>query len=244
MITPHPKFHREDQHMPKENGTSRREFIERVTASAVAIGVGSASLAAEASASEPSAKPDESWLHGVKGNHAQIFDMPQPQGGFALIKVSNYLDTYKSAYDLVPPKVVAIVGLWGNTTPLGFNDAMWAKYNFSTMTSTLARGTKAPVTRNPFVTTAAGTETMGLEATVDVPASATMSALQKRGARFILCNNAFNFWVRRLSADGAGEVKAIRSELEQNMVPGVTIVPAMVIAFNRAQEEGASYMVI
>ena len=39
-------------------------------------------------------------------------------------------------------------------------------------------------------------------------------------------------------------MKAIRSELEQNMVAGVTIVPAMVVAFNRAQEEGASYMVI
>ena len=244
MITPHSKVHTEDQHMPKKDGTSRREFIERVTASAVAIGVGSTSLAAEASAAVPSAKPDESWLQGVKGNHAQIFDMSQPQGGFALIKVSNYLDTYKAAYDLAFPKVVAIVSLWGATTPLGFNDAMWAKYNFSTMTNTLTRGTKAPVTRNPFVATAAGAATMGLEATVDVPASSTMSALQQRGARFILCNNAFNFWVGRLSAGGAGEVKAIRSELEQNMVPGVTIVPAMVIAFNRAQEEGASYVVI
>ena len=86
MIIPHSKFHTEDQHMPKENGTSRRDFIERVTTSAIAIGVGSASLAAEASAAVPSAKPDESWLQGIKGSHAQIFDMSQPQGGFALIK--------------------------------------------------------------------------------------------------------------------------------------------------------------
>jgi intracellular sulfur oxidation DsrE/DsrF family protein len=230
--------------MPKENGTSRREFIERMTTSAIAIGVGSASITAEASAAVPSAKPDESWLQGVKGSHAQIFDMTQPQGGFALVKVANYLDTYKLAYDLTPPKVMAIVGLWGSTIPLGFNDAMWAKYNFSAMTNTVARGTKERVTRNPFVKTAQGTETMGLEATIDVPASSTMSALQLRGARFILCNNAFNFWVRRLSTEGAGETKAVRAELEQNMVAGVTIVPAMVIAFNRAQEEGASYAVI
>jgi hypothetical protein len=230
--------------MQNENGTSRREFIGRVTTGAIALGVGSASLPAEASASVTSSSPDESWLQGVAGNHAQIFDMTQPQGGFALVKVSNYLDTYKTAYNLTPPKVIAIVGLWGNATPLGFNDAMWAKYNFSTMTSTLTRGAKAPVTRNPFVATAAGAATMGLEGIIDVPGSATMSALQQRGARFILCNNAFNFWVRRLSEGGAGTVTAIRSEMEQNMVPGVIIVPAMVIAFNRAQQAGASYMVI
>ena len=146
--------------MRDRNGTSRRGFIERMTTSAIALGVGSAAMPLEAAASEPSASPDESWLKGVKGNHAQIFDMSQPQGGFALIKVSNYLDTYKSAYNLTPPKVVAIVSLWSGTTPLGFNDAMWAKYNFSAMTNTLTRGTKGPVTRNPYVTTAAGTETM------------------------------------------------------------------------------------
>lgn len=230
--------------MQGQRGTSRRQFIERMTTSAIAIGVGSAALPGEASASEASWKPDESWLDGIKGNHAQIFDMGQPQGGLGLNKVANYLDTYKSAYDLAPPKVVAIVGLWGTTTPLGFNDAMWAKYNFGTLTNTLTRGAKTPVTRNPFVATAPGTQTMGLEGSIDVPASATMSALQQRGARFILCNNAFNFWVRRLSAEGAGAVADIRSEMEKNMVAGVTIVPAMVVAMNRAQEMGASYMAI
>ena len=230
--------------MENSKSTSRRNFIERVTAGALAIGAGSVSMPLEASAAEPASSPDEAWLQGITGNHAQIFDMTQPQGGFGLNKVSNYLDTYKSAYNLAPPKVVAIVSLWSNTTPFGFNDAMWAKYNFSTMTNTLARGTKTPVTRNPFVATAPGTETMGLEAIIDVPATATMSALQKRGARFILCNNAFNFWVRRLAAEVSGDTAAIRSELEKNMVAGVTIVPAMVVAFNQAQQAGASYAVI
>lgn len=230
--------------MENPHGTSRRNFIERITAGALAIGAGSASLPLEASAAEPASKPDEAWLQGIAGNHAQIFDMTQPQGGFALVKVSNYLDTYKAAYNLAPPKVVAIVSLWSNTTPLGFNDAMWAKYNFSAMTNTLARGTKAHVTRNPYVATAPGTETMGLEGTIDVPGSSTMSALQKRGARFILCNNAFNFWVRRLATEVSGDAAAIRSELEKNMVAGVTIVPAMVVAFNQAQRAGASYVVI
>ena len=34
----------------------------------------------------------------------------------------------------------------------------------------------------------------------------------------------------------------IRSDLEANMLPRITIGPAMVIAMNQAQAEGASYM--
>lgn len=83
---------------------------------------------------------------------------------------------------------------------------------------------------------------MGLEGIADIPASSTIAALQTRGARFILCNNAFNFWVGRLAAGGAGSAADIRAELEKNMIPGVTIVPAMVIAMNQAQQAGATYM--
>ena len=65
-------------------GTSRRGFVERVTAGALAIGVGSTSFPEIAEAASASAKPDDSWLQGIKGNHAQIFDMPKADGGFSL----------------------------------------------------------------------------------------------------------------------------------------------------------------
>ncbi len=169
--------------------------------------------------------------------------MPQGGGGFPLLHVLNYLDTYKSAYNMVTPKVVAIVSLYGMSTPMGFNDAMWAKFPFGAVTNTFMRGTKTPVTRNVFLAPAAGTQTIGIDgAPIDVPGAATISALQPRGARFILCNNAFNFWVGQLAAGGAGKAADIRAELEKNMIPAVTIVPAMVIAMNQAQEAGASYM--
>lgn len=223
-------------------GTSRRGFVERVTAGALAIGVGSTSFPEIAEAANASAKPDDSWLQGIKGNHAQIFDMPKADGGFSLFHVNNYLDTYKSAFNIVPPNVVAIVSLYSMTTPMGFNDAMWAKYPFGTATNTLLRGTKTAVTRNAYLNAPAGAATMGLEGIADIPASSTIAALQTRGARFILCNNAFNFWVGRLAAGGAGSAADIRAELEKNMIPGVTIVPAMVIAMNQAQQAGATYM--
>lgn len=230
--------------MRNATGSSRREFVAKMATGALAVGAASASFPSIAGAAPSSVmKPDDAWLKGISGNHAQIFDMPQGGGGFPLLHVLNYLDTYKTAYGLTTPRVVAIVSLYGMSTPLGFNDAMWAKFPFGTATGTLARGTKTAVTRNPFAAAAPGTQTMGIEGgPIDVPAAATIASLQPTGARFILCNNAFNFWVGRLAAGGAGNAAGIRSELERNMLPGVTIVPAMVIAMNQAQAAGASYM--
>lgn len=39
-----------------------------------------------------------------------------------------------------------------------------------------------------------------------------------------------------------GPAAAIRNELEANMLPGIIIVPAMVVAINRAQDRGFTYM--
>ncbi|MDO8502406.1 MAG: hypothetical protein Q7S20_11245 [Gemmatimonadaceae bacterium] len=232
--------------MSNEGSSSRREFVEKITAGALAIGVGVSSFPAVASgavSAGASMKPDQSWLNGIRGNHAQIFDMPSGNGGFPLLHVRNYIDTYKTAYGLSYPNVIPIVGLYGMTTPLAFNDAMWSKYQFGTRTNTLTRGSKTPVTRNAYAAPAAGAKTMGLEGPpIDMPASATISRLQADGTRFILCNNAFNFWIGRLAGGGAGTVPDIRAELERNMLPKVTIVPAIVIAMNQAQAGGASYM--
>jgi hypothetical protein len=72
-----------------------------------------------------------------------------------------------------------------------------------------------------------------------IPADSSISALQKRGAVFILCNNAFNVWMGLLGGDKAPE---LRKDFEANMLPGVFLVPAMVVAINQAQMHGCSYM--
>jgi intracellular sulfur oxidation DsrE/DsrF family protein len=69
----------------------------------------------------------------------------------------------------------------------------------------------------------------------------SVDRLQKRGVRFIACARS----IRRLSAELArdsGPVDAVRAELMANLLPGVTVVPAMVVAGNRAQEAGLTYV--
>jgi hypothetical protein len=65
--------------------------------------------------------------------------------------------------------------------------------------------------------------------------------LQKMGTKFILCANALVAWCLELQARGKGKADAIQKELTANVLPDVTIVPAMVIAIERAQAAGIQY---
>jgi hypothetical protein len=58
------------------------------------------------------------------------------------------------------------------------------------------------------------------------------------GAKFVLCANALGLVSELEPGQGAQEID---TELRANLLPGVTIVPAMVIAIEKAQEAGIRY---
>jgi intracellular sulfur oxidation DsrE/DsrF family protein len=95
--------------------------------------------------------------------------------------------------------------------------------------------TKLPTTRNLFAHPQAADAATGL------PADAGIVELQRRGVLFIMCNNALTFWVGRLASAGGGAPKDIRADLLTHLLPGVVIVPAMVVAINKAQARGLTY---
>jgi intracellular sulfur oxidation DsrE/DsrF family protein len=70
-----------------------------------------------------------------------------------------------------------------------------------------------------------------------------LTALQQRGVRFLGCGRSFNALAATLAGAG-GDVSALEAELHAGVLPGVMIVPAMVIAVNRAQESGITYCAV
>jgi intracellular sulfur oxidation DsrE/DsrF family protein len=70
---------------------------------------------------------------------------------------------------------------------------------------------------------------------------ASIESLQQRGATFIICNNALgvfaNIVAEKLGLDGT----EVYEDLKANILPGVTLVPGMVIAIDKAQRMGISY---
>ena len=68
-----------------------------------------------------------------------------------------------------------------------------------------------------------------------------IESLQKMGSTFLLCNNAFDGWCQELEARKKGKTADIQKEMRANLLPGVVIVPAMVIAIEKAQGAGIRY---
>jgi hypothetical protein len=218
----------------------RREFLGKVAAGAVALGLsGSLSKAFASPSKRTDIAPSDKWLESVTGKHRQFFDMPNHLNGMGLLHVRNYLNTLRDTYSVTNPATTAVVSLYGMSTLLGFNDAMWSKYNLGTVLK-VNDAAKNPATANVFAAAPAGSATLNVSgAPLGIPADTSIAALQKRGAVFVLCNNAFNLWMGLLAGDKAADA---RKEFEANMLPGVFLVPAMVVAINQAQMHGCSYM--
>lgn len=226
----------------------RRGFLGRVVGAASAFGV-SLSTPLAASAQAPAT---DGWLAEVKGTHRCFFDVPKHMNGVGLLHILNYLNTYAAAYPATPGSVGAVSSFYGigpgASLPLAFNDAMWTKYGLSEYTG-LKDATGKPYARNPFHRPTAGELHLLMQAmqtpTIPMFAGALpalgIESLQKMGTKFLMCNNAFGAWCAELEARGKGAAADIQKELGANLLPGVTIVPAMVIAIEQAQAAGIAY---
>ena len=224
----------------------RREFLGTIAAGAMALGLtGSipAAFAAERNTLDDlkrgDLKPSDKWLSAITGKHRQFFDMPNHQNGMGVLHVRNYLNAMRDTYHVTHPDVTAVVGLYGMSTVLAFNDAMWQKYGLANPIKVMD-ASKAAATSNVFYAAPAGAAALSLSgAPIPIPADSSISSLQQRGAVFILCNNAFNVWMGLLGGDKAAD---LRKEFEGNILPGVYLVPAMVVAVNQAQKHDCTYM--
>jgi len=204
------------------NPTPRRGFVEKIIGLAAGIAVAPSIAGASVQQS-----PDESWLQGMTGKHKQILDVSTTRGGTALARTANFLDAYAEAYGMKDSDLNAVVGVHSAAVSMAFNDAMWAKYELGKRTGESDPKTQAPALRNVF---ASGSLT-------------SIARLQERGVRFIACMRA----IRRLSGELATPTNTadqVRAELLANLLPGVTPVPALIVAVNRAQEAGLSYVFI
>ena len=227
--------------------TPRRGFLGRLAGAAAAtFAFGRTSdVAAQAAGADD-------WIKEVKGTHRCLFDFPQHLNGMGLLHIFNYLNTYSAAYKTTPGQVGAVGTFYSlgqrSSIGMGFNDAMWAKYGLGEYYG-LKDAAGKPYTRNVYQRPTK--EDAGLLGGAiqgpPIPALAEMMPalgienLQKMGAKFILCANALGAWCLELEARGKGKAPEIEKELRANLLPGVTIVPAMVIAIEKAQEAGIRY---
>jgi hypothetical protein len=189
-------------------------------------------LSAQAPAGVQTAPPD-AWLKGLTAKHRQLFDSPAPGGGIPLVHIMNYYDTYNKAYGVRDADIDAVGTFYGATTFYGVNDAMWAKYRIGEFLETVDPATGKPAVANPW---RAKPVVIGMA----LP-QASIEALQQRGATFILCNNALTIFAGLLAQARGLDAAAVHADLAANVLPGVELIPAMVVAIEQAHAAGLSY---
>jgi intracellular sulfur oxidation DsrE/DsrF family protein len=234
--------------MNASNTTHRRGFLGRMVG---AVAAASVSIVGGGAVSAQEAGPDD-WIKEVKGTHRCLFDFPQHKNGMPLLHILNYLNTYSAAYKIAPGQAGAVGTFYGlgpqSSIPFAFNDAMWAKYQLGEYTA-LKDASGTAYTRNVFHRPTKDDLHLLMQAiqSPTIPAlgealpALGIESLQKMGTKFLLCANAFGGWCMELDARGKGKAPEIQKELQANLLPGVTIVPAMVIAIEQAQAAGIRY---
>ena len=225
----------------------RRSFLTRLFGSASLAGLPAARLRAAGRGSGP-----DEWLNEVKGAHRCLFDFPQHKNGVPQLHILNYLNTYAQVYKAPAGQVAAVGTFYGvgsqSSIALGANDAMWAKYGLGEYTGLKDSGGK-PYVRNVLNRPEAGDAHLITQAmqTPPIPALAEalpamgIESLQKMGAKFLVCANALEAWCLELEVRGKGKAAEIEKDIRANLLPGVTVVPAMVIAIEKAQAAGIRY---
>ena len=176
--------------------------------------------------------PVDAWLRKATGKHRQLFDSPSSGGGIPLVHIMNYYETWNKAYGVPDNDINAIGTFYGATTFFGVNDAMWAKYRIGEFLGE-KDGAGAPATKNPW---REAPVILGMELR---PAS--VESLQKRGATFILCNNALGIFSGLLAKARGLDADAVFADLKANILPGVELIPGMVVAIAQAHTAGLSY---
>ena len=219
-----------------DNVSGRRAFIAGVGAAVTTIGVGGAEASAQLaqSAGAPfraSRHAEDDWMDKMTGRHRMVIDGVTANGaGDAVLFANNLYVANQSAYRLNDADLSVIVVMRHFATPFAFTDAMWAKYGkaMSPMINFKDPKSHQAPTTNLYNSPAFGLTLPNLGNTID--------GLITHGVQFAVCDMAMHFVATQLAAAGSGNADAIYKDFTSNLIPNSHVVPAGVVAVNRAQE--------
>lgn len=205
--------------------SARRKFLAQLGGIAAMAGFSRSSAAQQATASM--ANPDhDAWMQRARGEHRQLFHSTSPGDGAAMLMAMNFLDVYSADYGAAPAHVSAVIGVHGSALPIGLNDAAWNKYELGKRINVNDPDTKEPARRNVFA--------VGGPISID-------TAIQ-RGVILLVCNVALTLTARSLAAARSLREADVYGELRASLISGAILVPGLVVAINRAQEKGFTYV--
>jgi intracellular sulfur oxidation DsrE/DsrF family protein len=214
----------------------RRSFLSSLGA---AIAIHPPTMPAQSTVSatwQPARHAEDDWLDKIPGKHRLLFDTTSPQGlGSALLYSNNFLDTNKNAYALDYSDVALVIVVRHESTPFGFNDAMWSKYGRVFSDRIKFNDPKTQQAPEVNLYNASGYGQMLANSGI------TLESLTKRGAHLAVCRLATRNLAGRIASATGGAADKINEELIANIVTSAHMVPAGIVTVSRAQERGYTF---
>ena len=228
--------------MNKQPTPERRSFLTRLNAgmaSLAAIAVGGAAMAKQKPATtvrwQPARHEKDDWFDNLPGKHRLIFDTTTPQGlGDALLFANNFMGVNRSDYGLENSDLAVVIVARHRSTPFGYSDSIWAKYGMPLAARAQVEDptTKLAPKRNIYNAADYGDRAANRGIILD--------SLFKQGVQMAVCSTATRGLSRLIAEAVGGNAEAIYNELTGNLVSNARMVPAGIVAVNRAQERGYS----
>ncbi len=205
---------------------ARRDFLAQVAGAAASlVALSPIASFAQSVTSDRVTGDGDAWMKSMKGKHKQIFHAIRAEVQ-PMLMAKNFLDSYEESYGAKPSHVNAAIGFHGGALSFGLSDAMWDKYSLGKVSEVNDPMTKAPSNRNIFAT--------GGDLAIDT--------LQKRGVVFLMCNTALRLRTKAIATSLNVPYDALYAELSAARLPGIILVPSLVVTINRAQERGFTYV--
>jgi intracellular sulfur oxidation DsrE/DsrF family protein len=222
-----------------QSSIARRLFLTRLGAGvgvAGAAAISSPTAMAQAAADEPwraARHAQDDWYDKIPGVHRFLFDTASADGmGWALQFASNYFTANQQAYGLKDSDLAVVIVARHKATSFAYNDAMWAKYGkqISEQAEFVDPKTKEAPKINVYGP--AG----------ETAQAGKMETLIKKGAQFAVCGMSTRGIATRIAKANNVEVDSVVKEITANLIPNSHMVPAGILAVNRAQERGYSFI--
>jgi intracellular sulfur oxidation DsrE/DsrF family protein len=210
---------------------ARRLFLTRLGAGAGVLGataVGASTAMAETptdAAWKPARHSQDDWFDQIAGQHRFVFDTTTPGGlDLAFTFAGNYFTANHESYGLEDHDLAVVMIARHKSTSFGYKDTMWAKYGkqFSEQSGFVDPKTNAAPTANLY--------------------AERMDPLVKKGVQFGVCQMSSRRIAGMIAQATGGQADSILKELAANLVPNARIVPAGIVAVNRAQEHGYTFV--
>lgn len=209
-----------------------------------AVAAGAAVVSASSNAAQSTAPAagfvpvkhaQDAWLNEVTGEHRAFLDSASTEGGLtAMHYANNLLSVQAEDYAGSESEFSVVVCFRHVSTPLGFNDAMWAKYGASL---SAYMSFNDPKTDQAFMV-----NPLSMARSDMANRGRTLSEMAGRGVQFAICNRATRGISGMLARASGGDANAIYEELVANIAGNARMVPAGVMAVTRSQEYGYSLL--